>query len=95
MAYRITEADIKATVARINRAMHAPQEPYTKTEDGSYHANIGNYHISGAYGGVSLHKMLTNGGGVTDVFMCGHIPKKDLYGRMQAFLQGHQAEQKV
>jgi hypothetical protein len=51
-------------------------------------ANIGNYHINGAYGGVSLHRVCTDGGGIHDVFRCGHVKKKDLYYRMQAFLSG-------
>jgi hypothetical protein len=67
-------------------------EPYTKTTSpsghGIYSANIGNYHLSGAYGGFSLHRMDTDGGGVQDVLGCGHISKRDLYDRMHAFIRG-------
>jgi hypothetical protein len=49
-------------------------------------ANVGNYHLSHAYGGVSLHQMSNLGGGVRDVFSCGHVPKRNLCDRMFAFL---------
>jgi len=84
---RITNSQLNYLVARINAATESPTEPYTYNEaDKRYYANIGNFHISGAYGGVCLHKMVTKGGGITDVFSCGYIPKRELYNRMTAFL---------
>ena len=85
---RITDKDLNATVARINQIMGANPEPYTKDSDGKYRANIGTYHISGAYGGKALFKMISEGGGVNDVFGYGHITKRELYERMQAFIRG-------
>lgn len=85
---RITEKDLGCVVERINRMTDNALEPYTKTEDGQYKANIGNYHLSHAYGGVSLHRMLTDGGGIEDVFRCGHVPKRELYNRMHRFIAG-------
>jgi len=73
--YRVTEAQLKAICARINEATNSPGEPYTKDGD-RMRANIGNYHISHAYGGVSLHRMCNEHGGICDVFSCGHIPKR-------------------
>jgi hypothetical protein len=29
---------------------------------------------------------MTEGGGVRDVFSCGHVTKRDLYNRMSAYL---------
>jgi hypothetical protein len=49
-------------------------------------AQIGNFHLSGANGGVSLHQTMTEGGGVRDVFSCGHVTKRDLYQMMRAYL---------
>ena len=89
---RITNKDLEAVVGRINRAMGAPAEPYRRV-DGRTVANIGNYHISGAYGGVSLHRMVNAGGGVQDVFSSGHGTKRELYEKMHAFLAGIEAEQ--
>ncbi len=85
---RITDKDLQAVVDRINRTTSSPLTSYTKGTDGHLKANGGNYHISGAYGGVCLHRMVNDGGGVTDVFQCGHIPKRELYTMMQSFLRG-------
>ena len=88
----ITKAELQATVDRINRITGSPLEPYTRetmpTGRVFHSANIGNYHLSGAYGGYSLHRMDNDGGGVTDVLGCGHLAKRDLYDRMQAFIRG-------
>ena len=45
-----------------------------------------NTFVSGAYCGVSLHQTMNEGGGVRDVFSCGHVTKRDLYNRMHAYL---------
>jgi len=86
-------------VARINRATGSPLTPWatvlhTDNVTGNAiraRANIGNYHLSGAYGGVSLHRMSNEGGGVSDVFRCGHVPKRELAEKMWAFLAGYEA----
>jgi hypothetical protein len=92
MNTRISTKDLKATVDRINRITNSPMDMYNRTEDengkGIYKANIGNYHLSGAYGGFSLHRMDNEGGGVQDVLGCGHLSKRDLYDRMHAFIRG-------
>lgn len=88
---RITDKDLKAVVARINRVMGTPSEPYIKDDaTGRYVPQANCYHLSGAYGGVSLHKMSDEPGctGISDVFSCGHVPKRELYDRMQSFLAG-------
>ena len=89
---RTTLAQLEGTARIINRLTGSPEAPYTKGADGRFTANIGCYHIGGAYGGVSLHRMLTDGGGVSDVFRCGHIPKRDLWERMRAFIDGLETE---
>jgi len=83
MTSRITEKDLAAVVARINRTTGSPSEPYVGNTE-----QVGNYHISHAYGGVSLHRMVGTGGGVSDVFGRGHVPKRELYECMHAFLRG-------
>ena len=47
MAQRITQSDLQNVVDRINSVTNSPMQPW---EDGT--AQIGNYHLSGAYGGV-------------------------------------------
>lgn len=88
---RITEADLGAVCKRINLATNSPTETYVKVGN-EYVAQIGNYHIGFAYGGVSLHRMVNASGGISDVFGCGHTTKRDLYNRMHSFLAGLSAQ---
>jgi hypothetical protein len=86
----ITKAFLQAQVDLLNRATNSPIEPWTRDGEKCI-AQIGNYHISGAYGGVSLHRMVSQSGGVSDVFRSGHIPKRDLSDRIGAMLVGIEA----
>lgn len=86
----ITLKQLEATVNRINTLTSSPVEAYSKVDD-KYIANIGNYHLNGAYGGYSLHRMHNLSGGVSDVFQCGHVTKRELMNRMQAFIGGYSA----
>lgn len=94
---RITLKDLEAVCARINRTVNGKEmSPYgVSRHDGDtrpeWRWNIDAYTLDGAYGGYSLHRVVGESGGVTDVFGCGHIPKRDLYERMQAFLRGIEA----
>jgi len=90
----ITEKHLKSVVDRINRVTNSPLEPYTRDGD-KFTANIGNYHLSFAYGGVSLERMCNPGGGVSEVFRCGHVTKRELYNRMHALLAGLELAQSV
>lgn len=87
MTQRITRAHLDAKAATINSMTKSPAEPSCMVE-GKYCANVGNYHISGAYGGYSLHRMSNESGGVSDVFSCGHIPARELAGLMSAYTAG-------
>ena len=87
MAYRITEKQLEAVCDLINRETNSPIAPYARI-DSKLVAQIGNYHISHAYGGVCLHRMSNEHGGVSDVFTCGHSPKRELFERMHAYLAG-------
>jgi hypothetical protein len=80
-------AHLEGLVKIINRITGSPETPWSK--DGErMKANIGNYHLDGAYGGYSLNRMVSEGGGVSDVFRCGHVSKRELYNRMRAFIDG-------
>ena len=84
---RITRKDLDGAVNLLNRITGNELEPYRKEND-KWVANIGNFHISGAYGGFSLHQMGNQGGGIRDVFQCGHMPMRDLYSLIHAFRKG-------
>lgn len=87
MSTRITRAHLDSKAATINSMRGAPSEP-SRMVDGKYRANVGNYHISGAYGGYCLHRMCNESGGVSDVFNCGHIPARQLAALMSAYTAG-------
>ena len=85
---RITVAQLQAVIDRINRETDSPAEPYIRDADGKLRAQIGNYHLSRAYGGFELCRMVTEGGGVSSPLRTGHIPARDLMNRMHAYLAG-------
>ena len=87
MSTRITRAHLDAKCATINNMTKSPVEP-SRMVDGKWTANVGNYRISGAYGGYCLHRMTNESGGVRDVFNCGHIPARELAGLMSAYTAG-------
>lgn len=86
---RITEKDLECVVNRLNRITNSPLEPYAKSPIGNHiKAQIGNYHLSWAHGGVTLHRMHNEHGGVTTPLNCGHVSKRELYNLMQAYISG-------
>jgi hypothetical protein len=84
---RITRKQLDAAVEMLNRMTDSPAEPYTKIDE-KWVANVGNFHISSAYGGYSLHRMCNEGGGVRDIFYCGHIPARQLFDLIHAYRRG-------
>ena len=86
----ITLKMLESIVTRINTITNSPIEAYSKVND-KYTANIGNYHLNGAYGGYALHRMHNISGGVSDVFQCGHVSKREMLNRLNAFIAGHNA----
>jgi hypothetical protein len=87
MTQRITDRDLIGMVDRLNRITKSPSTPYARV-DGRSAAQIGNFHLSHAYGGVCLHRMVDDGGGASDVLSIGHVPKRDLYNALHAFIRG-------
>lgn len=90
MTTRTTIAHLQAIVARINRKTNSPLES-GGVVDGRYRANIGNYHLDQAYGGVALYRMVNEGGGCSDVLRIGHVSKRELEASMHAFIAGLEA----
>lgn len=84
---RISINQLRTLCDRINEVTGNALTPYTR-ENGKFKANIGNYNLSQAYGGVSLHRICTDGGGVDTPLGGYHRPKKELYYQMQSFLSG-------
>jgi len=85
---RITVTQLQAVIDRLNRETGSPAKPYVRDAEGRQRAQIGCYHLSRAYGGFALHRMVTDGGGVSSPPHTGHIPARDLLNRMHAYLAG-------
>ena len=90
---RITKENLEALVGRINKITNSPMTSYTRNgvegnRKPGFTANIGNYHLSWAYGGVKLERMHNEGGGVECISSGGYGTKRELYNWMQAYLLG-------
>ena len=94
MSTRITDKHLEGMIARLNRLTNSPMVPYERI-DGRCVAQIGNYHLSHAYGGVCLHRMCSEGGGVTTPLMGGHVTKRELYDQIYAFIKGIETAQEA
>lgn len=87
---RTTQKDLENVVTRINRIAGTPATYSDKQPDGKFKANIGHYHLDGAYGGWKLSQVVNEGGGIRNITH-GYAPKSVLYDQMQAFLSGLEA----
>ncbi len=94
MSERVTIADLETVCRRINRTVNGTdQTPVWSTlhdlEEAPFNrANIGVFYLDGAYGGYALYRIMSEGGGVTDVLGTGHTSKRELQARMFSFLEG-------
>lgn len=84
---RVTNAQLEAVVSRINRLTEQPGTPYTRVK-GKLVANIGNYHLDRAYGGVKLVQMVGEGGGIRVITEGGFGTKRECWQAMQNFIRG-------
>jgi len=87
---RITLKDLDHVVDAINTAQDIPLKPWTRV-DGKLVPTAWNYHIGGAYGGWRLEQHGSSGSGIRDVFQVGYVPKRELYGLLQAYRDGLRA----
>lgn len=54
-------------------------------------ANVGRYVLDGAYGGWTVHRLMNIGGGVDTPVTYGHVPARELYGLIHAWLSGRES----
>ena len=81
---RTTNANLEHAVDRLNRIAERDRNPDKPT--------VGSFVLSRAYGGVSLHEMSNERGGVRSVFRCGHVPKARMLALIEAFTDGMEVE---
>ena len=93
---RITIKHLRALAARINTVTGSPMEYAQPHRPGvPFCSNIGNYHIDQAYGGYMLARVSNTSGGISCPLSHGHIPARELYERMHAFLRGYEEAKHV
>jgi len=83
----ITEKDLEGMLLRLNRVAGTPTTPYTKLPSGKHRANIGNYHLDFAYGGVKVVQMDNNGGGIRTITQ-GYETKRNCYNQLYMYIRG-------
>lgn len=84
---RITDKQLDQLCNYLNKLTQSP-ESYRDSEG---KIAIGHFHISHAYGGVCLHRTCNDGGGVSTPLIHGHVPKRELYNSIHAFIKGLEA----
>jgi hypothetical protein len=85
---QVTIKQLQAQIERLNQLTGNPLAPYTRSDDGKLHGNVGNFHLSQAYGGVCVHRMANDCGGVTTPIFHGHRPKREAFGLLVAYIAG-------
>ena len=84
---RITLAFIETQIDLLNIKTNNKSEPWTRSDNRSV-ANVGNYHLSEAYGGCSLVQVTNTGGACSDVFNSGHVSKREISDLISAYVKG-------
>jgi hypothetical protein len=85
---QVTIKQLQAQIERLNQLTGNPLAPYTRSDDGKLHGNVGNFHLSQAYGGVCVHRMANDCGGVTTPIFHGHRPKREAFGLLVSYIAG-------
>ena len=86
---RVTDKHLQAKVDTINEIMGTPKTPWQEREGATRHiANVGNYYLSYAYGGVCLYQMMNECGSIRLVCTSGHVSKRELFDQMSAYIAG-------
>ena len=73
---KVNTKDLEAAVSRLNESAGFGKNPEYSTE--------GSYVLDWAYGGVTLRQYIGKNGGIKDVLGCGFVPKKELFGLINA-----------
>lgn len=82
---RITNKQLQYFVDELNTLTNSPMKPWV-SENNRNIAQIGNFHLYGAYGSTALHRTMNQGGGVTEII--GLSTKRELYNQLCAMIKG-------
>ena len=85
---RITRKNLESRIDTLNLMLGNNPATFTRQDGGKLVANIGTLYLSGAYGGYCVNRICNENGGVTTPIWEGHIPARDAYDRICAFMRG-------
>jgi len=86
MRTQIRIAQIERKIDYLNEITKSPAKPYTRNAKGKQKANLKNFHTYQAYGGVGVHRMDNEHGGVTTTIPLG--TKRECYDALCNFING-------
>jgi hypothetical protein len=84
---QITLSMLKNKIEYLNQITNSPVKPYSEV-NGKIIANIDNFHLYQAYGAFGLHRMVNEGGGVTQNHIYGLHTKRELFDRLSVLING-------
>lgn len=88
MSQRVTIHNLRALATVLNKLTGSPQTYFGSDESLPHRINVGHFHIDQAYGGYCLERTVNDAGGVTCPLTQGHIPARELYEQMRAYIAG-------
>jgi len=83
MKTRITISDLENRLFDLNESKGTPSKPYSPSGTG-IKSNVGNYHLSRAYGGHNVHQMVNDGGGIKEPAGGGYVTKRECLERINS-----------
>ena len=94
MRRRITVKQLEEQIKLLNKLTGNFDTPYIKNEEtGEYVPQAHVFVLGRAYGGFSLEQMAAKGTGCCEPLNTGHIPARELHGRLAGMIKGMQIMQ--
>ena len=85
---RVTLKDLESRLRYLNELTGNPTTYSDTQPPEKIKTNIGHYHLGAAYGGICLHQVCTEDGGVTTPLYTGYITKTKMYDLINAYISG-------
>lgn len=80
-------SNLESQIQYLNQITGNPEQTWIRV-DGQNIAQIGNYHLEGAYGGWNLAQIVNIHGAITNPLGGGFCSKTELYAKINAFIIG-------
>tara|TARA_R100001530_G_scaffold129494_1_gene99873 strand:+ start:418 stop:735 length:318 start_codon:yes stop_codon:yes gene_type:complete len=90
---RVSKKMLENKVDQLNKITNSPMEYFKTTDPTDNTINTGHFCLDNSYGGWELQRTCNSGGGVNDYLHSGHVPKRQLYDLISAFIDGIELEQ--